>query len=148
MIDPDTFHDLQEEVIYWAKEYMQENPLILAKTNYLEEITNAIFNIVQHHWQEFGIFQSWSEEETLSFIRYHTKENTPKRYYARSSFPHNDYVDDYESSCTNTNTPSSPNSHTQQSQHQSQKLLIKPVIFVRISEYNIGCQLPPMWQRQ
>jgi len=122
MIDPDTFHDLQEEVIYWAKEYMQENPLILAKTNYLEEITNAIFTVVQHHWQEFGIFQSWSEEEALSFIRYHAKENTPKRYYARSSFPHNDYVDDYESSCTNTNTPSSPNSHTQQeSQHQNQQ---------------------------
>ena len=61
MIDPDTFHDLQEEVIYWAKEYMQENPLILAKTNYLEEIINAIYNVVQHHWQEFGIFDSWSE---------------------------------------------------------------------------------------
>ena len=120
MIDPDTFHDLQEEVIYWAKEYMQENPLILAKTNYLEEIINAIYNVVQHHWQEFGIFDSWSEEEALSFIRYHTKENTPKRYYARSSFPHNDYVDDYDSSCTNTNTPSSPNSHTQESQHQHQ----------------------------
>ena len=115
MIDPDTFHDLQEEVIYWAKEYMQENPLILAKTNYLEEIINAIYNVVQHHWQEFGIFDSWSEEEALSFIRYHTKENTPKRYYARSSFSHNEFEDnDYESSCTNTNTPSSPNSHTQQ----------------------------------
>jgi hypothetical protein len=121
MIDPDTFHDLQEEVIYWAKEYMQENPLILAKTNYLEEIINAIFNIVQHHWQEFGIFQSWSEEETLSFIRYHAKENTPKRYYARSSFPHNDYVDDYDSSCTNTNTPPSPNSHTQENQQETQQ---------------------------
>jgi hypothetical protein len=121
MIDPDTFHDLQEEVIYWAKEYIQENPLILAKTNYLEEITNAIFTVVQHHWQEFGIFDSWSEEETLSFIRYHAKENTPKRYYARSSFPHNDYVDDYDSSCTNTNTPSSPNSQTQQETQQQQQ---------------------------
>ena len=120
MIDPDTFHDLQEEVIYWAKEYIQENPLILAKTNYLEEIINAIYNVVQHHWQEFGIFDSWSEEEALSFIRYHTKENTPKRYYARSSFPHNDYVDDYDSSCTNTNTPSSPNSHTQQESQPQQ----------------------------
>ena len=103
MIDPDTFHDLQEEVIYWAKEYMNENPLILSKLNYIDEITSAIYQVVYYHWEDYGIFNSWSEEDTISFIKYQVKQNVPKRYYT-TSFPYSNAT----SLVSSTNTSSSP----------------------------------------